>query len=59
MVGIFRLNDTDAQCDGLVYARERATQYAEAAHTALDGLAEGPELSALSEAVAYAVDRRR
>ena len=47
------------ECGGLAYARERATQYAEAARDTLSGLAEGPELAALSEAIAYAVDRRR
>ena len=47
------------ECGGLAYARERATQYAKAARDTLSGLAEGPELAALSEAIAYAVDRRR
>ena len=47
------------ECGGLAYARERATQYAEVARATLSGLDEGPALAALSEAIAYAVDRRR
>ena len=42
---------------GLDYARERARGFAAEALSALDGLAPGPALDALRDAVGYAVDR--
>lgn len=44
---------------GLAYARDRAACYAEAASMALDDVSEGAARSALRDAIAYAVDRRR
>jgi octaprenyl-diphosphate synthase len=44
---------------GLTYAHARAARYAEVAHAALDEIPEGISQSALRDAVAYAVDRRR
>ena len=44
---------------GLEYARGHADRYSELACASLSGLAEGPALDALQDAVAYAVDRRR
>jgi octaprenyl-diphosphate synthase len=42
---------------GLAYARQRARHFAALAQEALDGLAPGPALDALRDAVGYAVDR--
>ena len=44
---------------GLEYAKGRADHYAGLAHESLTGLSSGSALDALSEAVSYAVDRRR
>jgi octaprenyl-diphosphate synthase len=44
---------------GLEYAHNRAQQYAEDAERALHGLPAGPALTALHEAISYAVDRSR
>jgi octaprenyl-diphosphate synthase len=44
---------------GLEYAQERASEYAERAEEALDGLDGGPALDALRSAVAYATRRSR
>jgi octaprenyl-diphosphate synthase len=44
---------------GLDYAREKALAYARSAAEALDGLPEGPALSALRDSIIYAVERRR
>jgi octaprenyl-diphosphate synthase len=44
---------------GLEYARERASECARRAAGALDGLPEGPELDALRDSIAYAIERRR
>lgn len=44
---------------GLDYARERAGHYADLADDALSGLAESQAVTALRDAVSYAVDRRR
>jgi octaprenyl-diphosphate synthase len=44
---------------GLDYAEERAAHYADAAHAALGELPEGPAVTSLRDAIAYAVDRRR
>jgi octaprenyl-diphosphate synthase len=44
---------------GLVYAREKALEFATRAADALDGLPEGPALQALRESIVYAVERRR
>lgn len=44
---------------GLDYARSRATDYAELALDAVQGLDEGPALDALRDSVSYAIDRSR
>ncbi len=44
---------------GLTYAHARAARYADLAHVALDEVPDGVSESALREAIAYAVDRRR
>jgi octaprenyl-diphosphate synthase len=44
---------------GLVYAREKALEFAVRAADALEGLPEGPALQALRDSIAYAVERRR
>ncbi len=51
--------DIVAERGGLDYARQRAQQYADDAESALDGLPEGSSLTALHEAIDYAVDRSR
>jgi octaprenyl-diphosphate synthase len=48
-----------AERGGLTYARDRAARYADLAHVALEEVAEGPAHLALTDAIAYAVDRRR
>jgi octaprenyl-diphosphate synthase len=48
-----------AERGGLTYAHTRATRYADLAHEALNELPDGECESALRDAVAYAVDRRR
>jgi octaprenyl-diphosphate synthase len=45
--------------DGLAYARDRAQHFADLAYAALEEIADGPAVSALRDAIAYAVDRRR
>ncbi|MFC1662060.1 polyprenyl synthetase family protein [Gemmatimonadota bacterium] len=44
---------------GVEYARQRALEYAERAEEALEGLHEGPALSALRDSINYVVDRNR
>ncbi len=44
---------------GLDYAKERARSFAQRAADALQGLPDGPALQALSDSIAYVVDRRR
>lgn len=44
---------------GLDFAREHASRYAEQARSSLSLLPEGPAVEALSDAIIYAVDRRR
>ena len=48
-----------AERGGLTYAHARATRYAELAELALDEVPDGESESALRDAIAYAVDRRR
>jgi octaprenyl-diphosphate synthase len=48
-----------AERGGLTYAHARATRYAELAQVALDEVPDGESESALRDAIAYAVDRRR
>jgi geranylgeranyl pyrophosphate synthase len=45
--------------EGLVYARERASHYAQQAEAALDVLAPSEARDALAGAITYAVERRR
>jgi octaprenyl-diphosphate synthase len=44
---------------GLSYAEERAAYFADLAYSALEGIPDGVAVSALGDAVAYAVDRSR
>ncbi|MEX0912599.1 MAG: polyprenyl synthetase family protein [Gemmatimonadota bacterium] len=48
-----------ARYGGLEYARGKALEYAQSAREALDGLPEGPSLTALRQSITYAVERRR
>jgi octaprenyl-diphosphate synthase len=56
---IARVVEVVEERGGLVYAGERAAHYADLAFAALEELPEGPAVTALRDAVVYAVDRRR
>jgi octaprenyl-diphosphate synthase len=56
---IQRIVEIVQETGGLDYARECAARYAEVAEEALDGVAPGPALDALRDAVSYAIKRRR
>ena len=54
-----RVIEIVAENGGLEYARERGAQYGKQAQAALDGLPDTPAVAALSDAIAYAMDRSR
>jgi octaprenyl-diphosphate synthase len=55
---IARIVEIVEEREGLSYARDRAAHYAELAYSALEEVSEGAACAALTDAVAYAVDRR-
>ncbi|MDT8341531.1 MAG: polyprenyl synthetase family protein [Longimicrobiales bacterium] len=56
---IQRVVELVRELGGIDYARTRAEAFAESALNALDGLPEGPELTALRASVSYATQRNR